>query len=46
LNRVIAGSGTPSNPEQTNIPFLSQTQIWWGICQILCPLLHRGLVPG
>lgn len=23
LNRVIAGSGTPSNPEQTNIPSLS-----------------------
>jgi len=27
LNRVIAGSGTPSNPEQANIPALSQTQI-------------------
>jgi hypothetical protein len=27
LNRVIAGSGTPSNPEQANIPSLSQTQI-------------------
>jgi hypothetical protein len=27
LNRVIAGSGTPSNAEQANIPFLSETQI-------------------
>jgi len=27
LNRVIAGSGTPSNSEQANIPALSQTQI-------------------
>jgi hypothetical protein len=27
LNRVIAGSGTPSNPEQANIPSLSQTQV-------------------
>lgn len=40
LNRVIAGSGTPSNSEQANIPALSQTQIWWGIRQILCPLLY------
>ena len=27
LNRVIARSGTPFNPEQANIPSLSQTQI-------------------
>jgi hypothetical protein len=46
LNRVIAGSGTPSNPEQANILSLSLTQIWWGICQILCPFPHRVLLHG